>query len=811
MFLHAKQLGKYYNLLESLGKHGPSQSIDEIKSTLALDIRSGVVKSSQYQVQGSSASYALYVPALNCAACIWLLEKILENFAALSSFHLNVEDRIIYFELNKNALASSDEVLGDLVRQLARAGYPAFPPSLDVRKSADLRQLRTQLIRIGVAAAAFANVMLFSSSVYLEELSPSLLSNGFADYFGIWSAVISGVAVFYSGAPFFRNALQSIRTLTLHVDLPIAVALMVAWGLSILHLLTEASHQVYFDSVTGLVFLLLTSRYVTDMLTIKARRYVKGGGDIDQPVSQMFAEGEHVRVESGSVIPCDGTLLASKADIVESLLSGESSIVSKASGDLLYGGSVNVGAPIEIRAANAGGAASWLGRVQSTIEATTTGLSSRESHMQKIAKWFVVMTFGLASSAAVYWWSSGLGTVFEVVCAVLIVSCPCALATAIPLVTALGIRSLRQEGILVRQRDMFDRGVGIDTVVFDKTGTLTSGHLRVLRTQLFSSNHLNVNKNDASDWGMVQAALRGVAQHPVARAMLSWSESYAFRDFEVSASQVFTGQGMCIVGRESGQPTNTSIFAGSIDWILSRAKTAEVKSNLEASIGGDLSSRYAAILLQDQHENDYRESLAVLTLSDEPRIDAADVIESLKSQRIEVYILSGDRVEPTLELGAKLNVDPSHVFGGLTPLDKLNSINQLISKRRTVMMIGDGVNDAAVVKRAHVGVSMVSGSNLAVDASDCVIIDHRLLHVATLAKYLRHHDRTIKLVVGLSFSYNAVAIVMAVQNMIHPFMAALIMPLASLTTVLVAIFRNQMFPWIREKQVSCRLSYNEKL
>ena len=776
-FLKSQGLDRYYQILTGLKHQAPTQNTDD-ESNLLDHSSYQKIDPFQFKYDLSSGSYAIYVPAFNCAACLWIVEKILAEVAGLDQFRINLEQRLLILTLDGD---HAESILSNILQKLSAIGYNGFIPPTNSGNDPSSNRISQDLIHLGIAGAIFANVMLFSSSVYFIDFFGH--GQDFSRYFNIISLVLATIAIFVAGKSFFQNSLRSLKTRTIHIDLPIAFALTVAFCTSAYHMYAGIK-GVYFDSITGLIFFLRLGRYMSDSLIARARYLFGSSKDTFIPQRTDLQIGSEIGVDQGTVIPADGTIVSGIAEVSEAFLNGESLPRVKAVGDTVYGGTLNLGAPFRITV-SATGNETRLARISRLISEVSLQRANSETRTAFIAKWFIIGTIALSLLAIAIWSGNGFSTVFNVVCSLLIVSCPCALAMAIPLTNALAIKRCWKSGIVVRDINAFEQSREIDTIVFDKTGTLTTGKMEVMETYQFSA-------NDEFPTGILERITRDCI-HPVPRAIHKWSQRFISDETFVTSSTVnHPGQGMALNGVFTGETIAkpACVFIGSLTWLTGLSQSAQIRSFLIQDRNIPKEYSVCGILIQYKEMPASEERALVLSLKDQHRADAGSVVSTARAFGFKIRLLSGDRYESAIGLGKTLGFTSEEIFAEQLPDQKVAFVEALKKSGRHVMMVGDGFNDAAVMKSSAIGIAVAGGTDLTRETADVFLTKSSLRGVIDIIMYSHYHYRTQQLILGTSLIYNLVAMGLALCNRIHPLTAALIMPLSSLTVL--------VFAWIRK-------------
>lgn len=776
-FLRSNRLDRYYEILSGLNHQAPSQS-----SHVTADIpRMLECNPLAFKYGSDPSTYAIYVPAFNCAACLWLVERQIADTDNLSQFRINLEEHLLILTIDE----APEVALPIVLQKLATIGYKGTAPHSESSQGLASVKMSEDLIQLGIAGAVFANVMLFSSSVYFIDLFGK--DQNFSRYFNIMSLTLTMISLVTVGKIFYQNALRGLKTRLLHIDLPIAVALSAALGTSIYHMMM-GTNEVYFDSITGLIFFLRLGRYLSDSLIARARRLLGVSTDLFGQRRTDLQVGSEILVDHGAVIPADGTITSERAEISEAFLTGESTPTLKVLGDAVYGGTINSGSPIKL-VISASGEETRIARLSRLISHVSLQSARSETRTKWIAKWFIVLTIVLSSAAIVFWHSAGFSTTLEIVCSILIVSCPCALAMAIPLSNALAIKRSWASGVVIRNINAFEQARSVDTIIFDKTGTLTTGQLEVVEI-------LRPDTDEEFPFGSLQKITQDCI-HPVAKAIHQWSEQFAPTEIDIQSMRIHSGLGMTTDGTivHINKRKAIRVHIGSLRWLGELSRSDHMRRFFIDAAATAGENHLSGVLVQNFDDQDINENAVILIMKDQIRTDAKEVVSAARESGFRLRMLSGDREITAQDIGKKLGFKADEILSETLPEEKLRYVESLKTRNHRVMMVGDGINDAAVLKVSDLGVAVAGGTDLTRETSDVVLTTRSLRAVLDIALYSRYHFRTQNLILTTSFCYNLTAVSLALTNHIHPLTAALIMPMSSLTVLALAWIRKGNSIW----------------
>lgn len=687
----------------------------------------------------------LLVDGVHCGGCIARIERALKKEPDVESARLNLSTRRLALTWQGSAARAND-----LAGVVGALGYRVVPVR-EADQSAlegDSRLLRS----MAIAGFAAANVMLLSIAVWAG------LGHGMGtatrDLLHWFSALIALPAIVYAGRPFFYSAAAALRGWGTNMDVPISLAIILTSGMSLFETARGGPHT-YFDSAVALLFFLLLGRYLDSRARGKARETAsrlmalgaravtaldEDGKPHGLPVDEVAA-GMRLLVASGERIPADGVVLTGRSEIDSSLISGETLPSAAGPGDQVYAGTINIGAPLTLRV-SAVGEGTLLAEIVRLLEVAEQRRARYVALADRVARLYAPVVHGLALATFLGWLVLG-GLAWQasllIAVAVLIITCPCALALAVPVVQVVASGRLMRQGTLLKSATALERLARVDTVVFDKTGTLTEGRAIL-------------QPGDASEADLrVAARLAGASRHPLAKALCSAGSGVA----PAEGVRETPGSGLAL-NTQAGE-----IRLGSRDWCDVRDKAPAEGPELW-------------LVRPDSAPVCFR-------FSDQPRVDAGEIIASLKQSGFGVALLSGDRRETVSAVASELGI--ADWQAELKPAEKVAALEVLAAKGRRVLMVGDGLNDAPALAAAYVSLSPSSAADISQTAADAVFQGQRLAPVTDSLRVARQADRLVKQNFGLAFGYNAITIPLAVMGFVTPLFAALAMSSSSLVVV----------------------------
>lgn len=701
----------------------------------------------------------LFLENVHCAACVWLIEKVATVLPGVTEARLDLPRGILRIAWDPSAVRASR-----IAAWLDSIGYPSHPVHGLDRDAVRRREDRKLLMRIGVAFAAAGNAMLFAIALYSGAFST--MEPRYLALFRWASMVVALPSVFWSGAVFHRGALSAIRTRTPHMDLPISLGILVGTTSGIVNIF-RAQGEIYFDTLTMLVFLLLVGRWLQQRQQRKAdsvadqlhalspstARLLRNGVAVDVPVETVSA-GDLVEIRAGEHVPIDGKVVDGASSIDESLLTGESLPKEVFANDPVHAGSVNLSTRLVVRAEKTGQET----RLSRLIERVSEAASRRAPVIllaNRLSGYFVVAVLIVAAITTVVVWHHGPSLALQRATALLVVTCPCALGLATPLAVSAALGRAAGRGLMIKGGEYLEALARPGLVVFDKTGTLTEGRLSLVDFA-----------GDVSVQSLVAAAEAGSA-HPIARALSQVIEPNPALRVE-SMHETLGGGVQAVV---SGQ----HLVVGSAGFVRSHASTgaAWLTDTIERFAGRSLTP----VLIAVDHE-----VRAVAGIGDSVRADARESLEALRRLGHRVAILSGDQPAVVRAVVESIGVPFDYVIGGASPEEKLAFVQEQACKG-AVFMVGDGVNDAAALSAATVGIAVHGGAEASLAAADVFATKSGLRPIVDLAEGARRTLRVIRGNLARSLVYNLTVGGLAATGLVGPLLAAVLMPISSLSVV----------------------------
>lgn len=702
----------------------------------------------------------LAVDGIDCATCIGDIEGQLKRLPGVTGARVNFTLGRVGVDWREGTLDPSS-----LVDALARIGYRARPFAQRAPEANTDAEMKRLLRSLAIAGFAAMNIMLLSVSVWagnFTDITPET-----RDFFHWLSALIALPAAAFAGQPFFSSAYKALRGRRANMDVPISIGVLLALGVSLYETAISAEHA-YFDSAIMLLFFLLVGRTLDQAMRRKTRalagnlaalkgetaEVLQADGTVQTVPAGAVTVGDSILVRPGRRIAIDGTVADGRSAVDESLVTGETDPRAVSRGDTVYAGTLNHDGVLTVVAtAPAGG--SLVDEIQTLLENATEARSRRVDLADRAARLYAPAVHLTALLAAIGWLIAGAGihqTVL-VATAVLIITCPCALALAIPAVQVVASGALFRRGVFLNSGGALERLGEVDTIVFDKTGTLTTPELRVANIADIPPETLRL-----------AARLAQSSHHPLARALASEAVGKPFADAR----------------EEPG--LGVSVNVDGLDTRLGSAGFCGV-----GTLAPDRAIPEAALPDDDGGSHiwfRHSETIAVFVIRQVLKADAIDVVADLKARGLDCRILSGDRESAVAPIAATLGVPYA---AAASPADKIAALKTLAAAGQRVAMIGDGLNDAPALAEAHVSLSPITAVDLAQAQADAIFLGDRLAPVVAALDIGRRARSLMNQNLTFTVIYNAAAIPLAVLGFVTPLIAALAMSGSSLAVTLNAL------------------------
>ncbi len=697
----------------------------------------------------------LDIDGMWCASCSILVEQVLTRMPGVLGAQIDFATSTAQVAMDGSTTSSHD-----VEKAITRLGYEAKERESSedgLEFDRDLSLLR----RFGISAVLTVFVMMFSVPVWSGYLPQFPLALRDALEYGLWA--LATPTVFWSGWPFLRGAWSSLRHGVPTMDLLISIGSLSAYGYSIYTIFAHGTY-LYFDTATMFITFLLLSRNLEvgtrnraagvvrmlARLNVKSAWVVRDGREVQTNISQVQVNDQIV-IRPGEKVPVDGSVIQGHSAINESFLTGEAVPVDKGPSDTVYAGTLNTSGRLIVQALRVA-EDTILAQTARFVKAAQGAQGQWRKLADRVLRVFVPAVLALGILTFGYWElvaKAGMAPSLLNMIAVFVIACPCALSVATPLAVLAGAQRLGGYGMLLRSDDALERASDIDVVVVDKTGTLTTGQMTL--TEFWS------RKPEIIQW---VASLEIASEHPVATAVTKHLEHESISYLPVEDFTELPGWG--IQGRvaghwiEIGQPDGTEFWPEDMN-ALRRGWQEEGRTIAKVVVDGEIG--------------------AIFSVEDRPRPQAKEAIGSLIRQGIDVIMATGDSEEACRVLADKLGI--SRHFSRQKPVDKAELVETLTKEGHHVAFVGDGINDAPALVKAHLGIAMGTGSDIAIEAGHLTMTRPNLMSLADTLTTGKQVTRIIKQNLLWALFYNALALPAAALGYTGPFIAAVAMLLSS--------------------------------
>ncbi|NLQ25376.1 cadmium-translocating P-type ATPase [Shewanella sp. S-1] len=696
-------------------------------------------------------SVSLSIDGITCAACAWLIEHKVKQLVGVSQVLVNSTTQRAMISWDKRKVK-----LSDILGQISRIGYQAAPYQVDEQELNNKLNSRKFLLRLGLAGFATMQVMMFALALYTGYFTD--LDVQYRDYFRWVSMIFATPVVLYSAQPFYFSAIRTLLSGKLNMDVSVSIAIGGAYTASCFATV-NGTGEVYFESVSMFTFFLLLGRYFEQKARQKASvsssnlhklvpltaHLVTENGQEEIPAKKLRLN-DVILVKPGEMVAADGVVIEGHTNINEAMLTGEQMPIEKQQDQQVYAGTINVDQPIKVKVTALGQdqLVAEIIRLQELASNTKPAIALLAD---KLSRYFSGTILTIATITYLVWQQISPEDAFWVTLSVLVATCPCALALATPTAVTCATAIFTRLGIITRKAGVFEKLPQIKHVVFDKTGTLTCGTLSIGQTQCMA----DLTKTQAL---AIAAALETGSRHPIAAAFA------LFADNTLVAEQVHHEVGFGVRGRIEG----TDYLIGNAVFTGARVDTQDPTQKIWLA----------------RSANEQLEVLASFEIQDNIRQDSKATIEILKQQGCRISIASGDSSGHVHQLAKELGIEDVH--SGLTPAGKLALVTKLQQHTR-VAMFGDGINDAPVLAGADLSVAMGSGSAIAKNSADLILLGDHLSRFTQAVAVAKLTTQIIKQNLAWALGYNALILPLAVTGHVAPYIAAIGMSASSLIVV----------------------------
>jgi len=698
---------------------------------------------------------SLIIEGIHCSACVWLNEKALHKMDGVVEANIN-------FTNNKATIIWANDVvkLSQIIEMIRSIGYNAFAYDASTQENHANKERKSYYLRMAVAIFASMNIMWIAVAQYAGYFTG--ITQEMKTILNIAEWILSTPVLFYSGWIFFRGAYFGLKTKTVNMDLLVATGASLTYVYS-LYIMFAQEGEAYFDSVSMIITFVLIGKFlevlskknIADSLDIISKnianevKVYKNNSIVLCKIDDVKV-GDIIVVASGERVLFDGEIIKGSGSLDESSLTGESKPIKKLIGDNVMSGTVSIDADIHFRATK-DFEHSTLSNLLTLLESAINKKPKIQQMANRLSEYFSSTILFLSFATFIVWWvwPHDFEQSFMVGISVIVIACPCALALATPVATLVGLLLGAKRGILFKEAAQLETMAKVDTLVLDKTGTLTVGHPEVVKEHLYEDFD-----------SRLLYYLVSQSNHPVSQGIkkhLNLDASVEMKAFD-SYEQLSSLGIVAYMDDSEILGGNAALLEyNGISFYIESANTL-----FYLAIDGKVVAAYE--------------------LDDKIKENAQAVIAQIKRKNIDVVIVSGDNEETVLKVAKEVGVE--QVYSNQTPEDKSNYISSLHDKGLKVVMVGDGINDILALARADISIVMGSGSDIAIDVGDVVLLDDSLESLLDAFKISSRTYSLIKQNLGISLVYNAITIPLAMAGYVIPLVAAISMSVSSLLVVL---------------------------
>lgn len=740
--LNQNSLTEYYELNKTPGikpKKGASHQFDFLNTPQIFE------KIIDFDDEGITL-VTFFIPVIHCSSCVWVLESLQDLHPAIQFSHVNFPQKKVQISYR-----STELTLAELAQFLTDLGYrPSINlENLDKKEQKIDRSLIFQLV---VAGFCFGNIMLLAFPEYVNPGETWLTEN--RQFFRWLMFGLSLPVIFYSASSYLKSAFFALKIRKVNIDIPIAIGILVLFFRSTYEVLVDLSPG-YFDSLTGLVFFMLVGKWFqqrTYQSLAFDRDYksfypiavtkINATGNYENILLSELKKGDRILLRDEEILPADAVLMKGSAHIDNSFITGESRLIHKKNGEKIYAGGKQSGAAIELEV------------VEEVNQSYLTSLWNHDTFQQRnsfldnlvnqVSKYFVYIILSIALISGIFWYFYDLSQMFQVVTAILIIACPCALALSAPFTLGNLMRIMGRKSFYTKEAFTLEKMDKIDTLVFDKTGTLTQNDAQKVR---YEGDELT-SRDKALIYNL---ALQ--SNHPLSQMLQEFFKG--LEKFEVKNYKQIKGRG------QKAQIDNTEVALGSRQWIEQKNTIAGRETEVWYRCDNQVKGRFI-------FKNQYRKNLA-------------KIFKGLK--KYEIHVLSGDNDQEKFFLQKTIG-QVEHLNFNQSPQDKLNYIKDLQEKGQKVMMIGDGLNDAGALQQSDVGVAIAEDMNSFSPSCDAILAGASFEFLPHFLNLSKKGIFLVKIAFVISFLYNIIGVSIAITGNLKPVVAAILMPVSSISVVL---------------------------
>ena len=753
--LNANNLGNFYELNKNSGIR-PDENLSQFDYLDTPEIFEKVVDFSE----GNTSVVTFKIPVIHCSSCIWLLESLQDLNTNIRYSQVNFTKKTLQVSFNQNELP-----LSELAKFLTNLGYKPVI-SLETADKKEAAVDRSLTIKVAVAGFAFGNAMMFAFPEYLNTgSSVDFWLEEFAPFFRFLTFLLSIPVVVYSASDYYKSAWFGLKNKIVNIDVPIVLGILVLFFRSVYEIATNYGPG-YFDTLCGLLFFMLLGK-IFQKRTYSALSYdrdyksfypiavtkVDFGGQQQNILLSDIKVGDRILVRNQEIIPVDAVLINGEGNIDNSFITGESATITKNPGDKIFAGGKQIGSILELEV------------IKTVNQSYLTQLWNKEAFrkeelgldtlVNQISKYFTFIILGITLLAGIYWYQIDFEKMFQVVSAILIVACPCALALSTPFTMGHIMRILGRNKMYVKDAHTIEKMAKIDTLVFDKTGTITYN----------KKANISFEGKEIAEFDLknIKSLLKN-SNHPLSKSLYEFlevqDEYLPIENFKETAGKGYE-----------------ATVRGKVYKIGSAKFTHQEAKSLETAVYIERDGEFLGKFI---FKNEYRDGLA-------------EMAKELKDYKI--HVLSGDNSseEQTLK---NLIPNITEMRFSQSPEDKLEYIKSLQDQGKKVAMLGDGLNDAGALKQSNIGIAIADDTNSFTPSSDVIMNGGVLTKLHDYFALTKDAMIIVKLTFGVSFLYNVVGLTAAVLGEMSPLFAAILMPLSSISVVAF----TSLSTWLRSRK-----------
>lgn len=750
--LNSNNLGNFYELNKNSGIR-PDENLSQFDYLDTHEVFEKIVDFSE----GNISVVTFKIPVIHCSSCIWLLESLHDINSNINYSQVNFTKKTIQVSFNHLKLP-----LSDLAKFLTNLGYKPVI-SLESAEKVEAKIDRSLTIKVAVAGFAFGNAMMFAFPEYLNTgLSVDYWLKEFSPFFRFLTFLLSIPVVIYSASDYYKSAWFGLKNKIVNIDVPIVLGILVLFFRSVYEIVTDYGPG-YFDTLCGLLFFMLLGK-VFQKRTYSALSYdrdyksfypiavtkVDFGGKQQNILLSEIKVGDRILVRNQEIIPVDAILINGEGNIDNSFITGESATISKNPGDKIFAGGKQIGSILELEV------------IKTVNQSYLTQLWNKEAFrkeelgldtlVNKISKYFTFIILGITLLAGIYWYNIDFEKMFQVVSAILIVACPCALALSTPFTMGHIMRILGRNKMYVKDAHTVEKMAKIDTLVFDKTGTITYN----------KKANITYEGKEITEFDLknIKSLLKN-SNHPLSKSLYDFIETedeyLPIENFLETA-----GKGYEATVRSKKYKIGSAKFTNQ------EAKSLETAVYVERD--GEFLGKFI-------FKNEYREGLAEM---------------AKKLSDYKIHVLSGDNSSEEQNL-KNLIPNIAEVKFNQSPEDKLIYIKSLQDQGKKVAMLGDGLNDAGALKQSNIGIAIADDTNSFTPSSDVIMNGGVLTKLFDYFSLTKDAMTIVKITFIISLLYNVVGLSIAIMGKMSPLVAAILMPISSISVVIF----TSLSTWLR--------------